>query len=501
MIEENNITTNLNPVNYIITNKSNIEKKKISDEKTQDIKDLQFLYQITNQNFPTSQFKKDLNAFFENGQNFFGLMSQTSNLGGNIYKISSSDNLLYKSKVISFNNNLNSFHNKLNFIRENNKKANEIIKFINNLKKESDLFLDKDFDIKENDSFFDVDKIILHHRFIKNFEDLINIKDKNFKIYYKDNKLMCGSDFYEYYTKKYSLIFSLRIQTNSFQIDYSNDRFDSRLIMKQTTKEMEMIFLFYLKYILYKFLKEEIDALRKYVNTTKATSFEYKGLSFIWKKTPKKYIIKCNYFDNLEITFTISKILKSDKELKNINSRKDDQIFEYFKIFCRNISREVKYSKKIANFISTAKKSQNLTFENIVKSSIFIKSLSKLGLLVLKTELNKIITKETKESNYICSEYFSPNHYFAKYQLIVEFLDKGIKIFYFIHLYFDLNLNLTINVKEPYLNHIYVFDSSQLYSLEKGKINFNNLFPMLKNVLPLLEGHNYKDISIKILSL
>ena len=68
-----------------------------------------------------------------------------------------------------------------------------------------------------------------------------------------------------------------------------------------------------------KLLKEEIDALRKYVNTTKATSFEYKGLSFIWKKTPKKYIIKCNYFDNLEITFTISKILKFSIESPEAN--------------------------------------------------------------------------------------------------------------------------------------------------------------------------------------
>ena len=358
MIEEKNITTNLNSFNYIITNKSSIEKKTMTDEETQDIKDLHFLYQITSPNFPTSQFKKDLNAYLEKGQNIISLMSQISNLGGNINKNSSSENLLYKSKVISFNNNLNSFHNKLNFIRENHKKAKEIIKFINNLKKEYDLFLDKDFDIQENDSILDIDKIILHHRFIKNFEDLINIKEKNFKIYYKDNKLMCGSDFYEYFNKKYSLIFSLGIKTNSFQIDYSNDRFESRLMISKSSKEMDMILLFYLKYLLYKFLKEEIDALRKYVNITKTTSFEYKGLSFIWKKTPKKYNIKCNYFDNLEINFSITKIVKSDKEPKNSNlllnninymnkinmnnSRKDDQIFDYFKIFCRNISREVK---------------------------------------------------------------------------------------------------------------------------------------------------------------
>ena len=53
------------------------------------------------------------------------------------------------------------------------------------------------------------------------------------------------------------------------------------------------------KYLLYKFMKEEIEALRKYYSNSKVTSFEYKGLTFTWKKLPRKLSIKCLYFDNL----------------------------------------------------------------------------------------------------------------------------------------------------------------------------------------------------------
>ena len=142
-----------------------------------------------------------------------------------------------------------------------------------------------------------------------------------------------------------------------------------------------------------------------------------------------------------------------------------------------------------------------MTLENIIKSSIFIKNISKLGLLLLKYELNKIIIKESNALNIINSEYFNISYYFAKYQLYFDFFDKGNKINYSIVLYFDKNLNLTINVKEPYLNHIYSLDKTRRYSINKGKINLNYLFTILKSIVPLLDIHNYKDVSIKIISI
>jgi len=504
MIEEN--TNNFSDLEgYIITNKSTIEKKPILTEELEDQKDLQFLYQINRQNFPISQLKKDLNSFLENGQKIINdYMPSILGLGEKIKKNITSENLFYKSKLNSFNSNLALFHNKMNFILEKNKKFNEIYDFIKK-ELEYDFLLDPEFDIKENDIINDIDKIILNHRFLKNFEDLINIKDKNFKINNVENKYKITSDFYEYYKSKYFLLFKLNIKMNNNKIDFQNNYFDARLKIYNENDENELI-VFYIKYLLYKFMKEEMNALKKYFFKSKVVSFEYKGLTFSWKKKPGELNIKCIYFDNLEINFSITKYNRENKDNISINTintinRNNGQIYQYFCIFCKNISSEVKYLKTITNFISNVKKSQNLTLENIIKSSIFIKNISKLGLLLLKYELNKIIIKESNALNIINSEYFNISYYFAKYQLYFDFFDKGNKINYSIVLYFDKNLNLTINVKEPYLNHIYSLDKTRRYSINKGKINLNYLFTILKSIVPLLDIHNYKDVSIKIISI
>ena len=303
MIEEN--TNNFSDLEgYIITNKSTIEKKPILTEELEDQKDLQFLYQINRQNFPISQLKKDLNSFLENGQKIINdYMPSILGLGEKIKKNITSENLFYKSKLNSFNSNLALFHNKMNFILEKNKKFNEIYDFIKK-ELEYDFLLDPEFDIKENDIIIDMDKIILNHRFLKNFEDLINIKDKNFKINNVENKYKITSDFYEYYKSKYSLLFKLNIKMNNNKIDFQNNYFDARLKIYNENDENELI-VFYIKYLLYKFMKEEMNALKKYFFKSKVVSFEYKGLTFSWKKKPGELNIKWIYFDNLEINFSI----------------------------------------------------------------------------------------------------------------------------------------------------------------------------------------------------
>lgn len=506
MIEESTIIQGSEPDGFIITNKSTIEKKSTSTEEAQDIKDLHFLYQMTNQNFPAPKIKKDLNAFIENAQstiNYFS--SQFSGLGERINTSFVSDNLLYKNKVASFNRGLKLFHNKMNFIKENNRKTNDIIKFVNILISEYDLYLENDFDMNINDNILDIDQISLQHKFFKNFENLINIKEKNFKINYVQNQLNFGSNIFDYFNT-YSLIFSLVIITNNTKLEYSNDKFEEIFLndenlAKYKSENLKVKLMFCVKYLLYKFMKEEIEALRKYYTNSKVTSFEYKGLTFTWKKVPRKLSIKCSYFDNLEIHFSIYKTPKKAKEKKNINSREIPQILEFFKIFCQNIAHDVKYIKVINNFKKNVKKAQNVTIDNLMKSSILIKNLAKFGGSSLRYELNKLLNKESNELDIICIDFLTLNHYFAKYQLSFDFLDRGNKSSYIITLYFDHNLNLTINIKEPHLNHIYIFDSSYRYSVEKGRINFNMLFPMLKNLVPLLSSHNYKDISMKIVSI
>ena len=117
MMEESNIFQNPEPDNFIITNKSCIEKKKTLTEEEQDQKDLHILHQISNQNFPLSKIRKDLNAFVENTQTtikFFA--SPILNLQEKIDINNVTNNSLYKNKVASFNRSLNSFKDKMNLI-------------------------------------------------------------------------------------------------------------------------------------------------------------------------------------------------------------------------------------------------------------------------------------------------------------------------------------------------------------------------------------------------
>lgn len=507
-MEESNIYQGPESDNFIITNKSCIEKKKTPTEEEQDQKDLHILHQITNQNFPVSKVRKDLNAFVENTQTTIKLfVSPIFNLAEKVDINNVTNNSLYKNKVESFNRSLNSFRNKMNLIRDNNRKTNDIIKYLRRLRDEYDLILDEEFDMNTNDTFLDIDNINLQYKLVKNFENIINMKNKNFKIYTNQNKISIGSNFYEYYSR-YSLLFSLEIKLGNYRLEYTNDKFDEffcqgEILSKKendTDTTKKTIFLFYLKYLLYKFIKEEVNAVKKYINNSKTLSFEYKGLTFTWKRVPRKISFKCTYFDNLEIQFSISKMDKKIKERKNINSKQITQIMEYFKMFCQNITHDVKNEKTIINYIKNIKRAQNLSLDNLVKSTIFIKNIAKFALSTLKYELNRIVYKESNELDIICFDVLSYNHYFAKYQLYFDCLDKGNKINYTIYLYFDMNLNLTISIKEPYLNHIYIMDSSTKYTVEKGKINFNVLFTIIKNLVPIIDNHN-KDISIKIMSI
>ena len=217
MIEEN---YNPDSNGYIITNKSCIEAKPALTEEAKDEKDLQFLYQIISPHFPLSKLKKDLNAFLENGQSIINLyMSSIILLSKRIENNNISQSNLYKNKMISFKNNLDSFHKKLNFIKEKNKKISEVLEFIKKLF-HYDFFLDKDFDIKI---------------FIK---EKININGKNFKICHEKNKYKITSDFYEYYNNKYSLVFYLGVKTNRIKIDFSNE-FDFLLFINDSDRNFK----------------------------------------------------------------------------------------------------------------------------------------------------------------------------------------------------------------------------------------------------------------------
>ena len=105
-----------------------------------------------------------------------------------------------------------------------------------------------------------------------------------------------------------------------------------------------------------------------------------------------------------------------------------------------------------------------------------------------------------KELNIINTDFLDSTNCFAKYQLFFKFIQNGNEFSYTIYLIFDTKLNLRINVKEPYLNHIYIYDRAMNTSIEKGKINFKEIMSILKNIIPILGVNNKNGTYLKIIS-
>ena len=186
----------------LITNKSLIEKKPIPSEEDELKKDIHLLCQIIGQNFKISNLKKNIGIFLELTDYIFNDIKSISVTGKNVKnmqynsKIKINNESLFNNKVKCFNNNLHLFNIKINFIKEKNNDINKLYGYLQIVKKYG-FCLDDKFDINENDMILDLNKFIIQHKWVKNFEELINIRDKNFKIdNTENNNYKLNSDFY-----------------------------------------------------------------------------------------------------------------------------------------------------------------------------------------------------------------------------------------------------------------------------------------------------------------
>lgn len=516
---------------FVLTNKSYIEKQTPSTEEEQEKKDLNFLYQLTGQNLKLSSLKKDVGIFLELTDYIFNDIKAVSEAGKGIKNYQNDNSSkqkvnfesLYNNKVKCFNNKIELFNKKFSFIKEKNQNFKEVIKYLTSIKKYG-FFLDEKFDIKVNDTILDLDKFIIHHKWVKNFEELINIKNKNFSLFYCGNgQYNLKSNFYEYYNNKYNLDFSLEIRANYMKIYlkiFLSKEYFEKSIQEYNLLEfkdnnnmppfkLELI-QFYLKYLIYKFFKEEVNALRKLKkNESKETAFENNGFNFVVNRYPDKISMKCYYFDILEIIFSISKYEKnnfnkakniksyyliethpnSGQEIKEISDKTSNNyilvhnVMKFAEICLRNFLFNIKMSSNINNFLADVKKNNNLTLDNIIKNSIFIKNITTLGLILLKNQLKIDIKRITDKKIISASMLNFHESGMDKFTLIKEFFEKGNKLYYYIELNFDNNLNLTIDVKEPYRNLIYNLDQGKYISIEKGRINFNYLIEILNRIV------------------
>lgn len=520
--------------NISLTNKAFIEKQALPTEEEEEKKDIKLLYQLTGQNFKLSNLKRDIGIFLELTDYIFNDIKSISDTGKNVKNLQYNSKLkinnesLYNNKVKSFNNNLELFKKKFQLIKEKANRSKNLFQYIKGIKRYGFL-LDENFDIYENDMILDLDKFIIYHKIIKNFEELIDIKNKHFKINISENgEYKLKSDFYDFYNNKYVLDFNLYININNFiLINFSNELIENYIRDKEhIERETKEMIIFYIKYFLYKFFKEEANSFRKlFKKEAKEAEFVNKGLNFNINKYINKIILKCYYFENVEIIFSISKIEKKQyisnpskfyylnsnnnnrneqqfKDLfffKNNNSNIAKRIYhnctKFIEIFFNNILFDIKASKKITNFIGYVKKSNNLILENIIKNSIFLKNVTTLGLILLRKEFNNYLLYN---NSHITSSYL--NIYetpIGKYKIYFELHERGMKLYYIMELIFDNDLKLSIIIKEPFKNFIFNLDQGQVTYVEKGRINIKYINDILCDIVANYLSYNKSKYNLR----
>jgi hypothetical protein len=133
------------------------------------------------------------------------------------------------------------------------------------------------------------------------------------------------------------------------------------------------------------------------------------------------------------------------------------------------------------------KKKNNLTIDNIVKNSIFVRNMCTMGLFLLKNEICSYILKN---GNFITTYYLNVLETpLGKFKILYDYYENGIKSYYVIELVFDNNLNLTLIIKEPYKNLVMNLDQAHLVYIEKGRINFFYLYEILHGIVKNLNNN------------
>ena len=537
---------NYNKNGFKISNKSCIEKQEIKSEEEIEKDELKYLYLLTGGENKLSNLKKDIGLFLMKSEEVFlgikslseyaiefGIKNRQMNLQYEKNKVKSETENLKKLKC--FEDNFCIFQKRISNLRSKAIDSKKIFDYIYSLKKDG-FILSKKTEIRENDEFIDPENIFVEYKLFRNFEDLFADDEcvKNYgsdleKFIFKlkkindEEKYELSSDFYEYYSKKYYLSFELKITFGNSQTALMitnkiiDEIFKENFPLFKDNPSLMNIMSFFIKYLVYKIVKEETTILRDILlKTLKTNSFDFKGLNFEIIKIPFTTIIKCNFLNNLFLRFTVSKYQnslitnrspnippnnmnsannKSNKYAVNnkntINSYQDLRKFHVTKFiicFVNNILNDIKNSSVATNFIGQVKKNKNVIIEDVAKNGTIIKNIYNLSLILLRYEINNsLIPRKFNSGDYkvLVSHLISKNNILGIIKMVIESKNysKANKSIYNVEVFFDENLNTILKIQEPYKNNIISNDKVQNFVYNKGKINFMYLFDMIKHYL------------------
>ena len=430
--------------------------------------------------------------------------------------------IIFLKKREYFKNSIMIYNKEIKELEENCLKTQEIFQKLLELKKFG-FYVEQNFKLNLNPNFDDLN-IVLQNKYILNFSEYFNINKHNFilsiqkpsenntiKNYpQEENDFILFSKFFDDFSKKYKIVFEfeLKVDNSSFiNFDYSvmDDIINSILQQKiklnlqkiKNNSKVEIYLQFYFKYLLYKFLKLEINEILKILKKEgKNNIFVFKQFTIILKQHGNQISIEAKYNNLMQLKIKCAKILiedfnnipkKSEKKLEEIEKEKDCHIGKLIRIFIDNLLYDIRIFNKTTSFHFLIR--NNPSISDLINLGLMVKNVTKISMIILRRLFSQQLKNKIEELRgfnvIIRTEFYSDTDSFLcelnfkkQYSIKSNQIDK-IQF----NILFNYEGEIEIEIKKPYLNQIFYLDKEKYVFQKFKRIDFNYFLCLIDNIL------------------
>ena len=428
----------------------------------------------------------------------------------------------YLKKVNNFSKCVALYKSKLTKEKEKCKQNKEIFDELSKLKAMGFYIDDNNFNLGNMETYLDADNIDinLHNKYILNFDKILNINKYCFVLhlskannsnssnisnsnskYTSSFNIELKNYFHKQFTKRYKIIFEFYYcqedkQQNKLEF-YEGDMEEiiNDIIKKKISylkiqneprysKSFEQYFLFYFKYLLYKFIKREANEIKRQGKNT----FIFKGFLFTLTKNGNEVIIEITYYNHCKILFRVKKadITKQDPRRNHkFDLIKKSHRFTLIKMFIHNLFYDISLHNVIKNFHNIITNTSK--FEILLNETVLVKNVVKIMKVFFRQFVFDTIERYIIESKRFhvtkCLQYKTILDYcqikyclnakktWVKHPLLefsVEFNNKG---------------NITVTIKDQFDSKAYKYEKNHLVSKQYERLDVNCLLSILDHYI------------------
>ena len=371
------------------------------------------------------------------------------------------------------------------------------------------------------DTYLDSDNIdvVLHNKYILNFDKLLNVNKYCFVLHLsKTNDSRNGHSnssnkyassfnfelknyFHQQFTKRYKITFEFYYcqedrQQNKLEFyECDMEEIIDEIIKKKIaylntpngprcSQTFEQYFLFYFKYLLYKFIKREANEIRRQGKNT----FIFKGFLFTLTKNGNEVIIEITYYNHCKILFRVKKADVSKQDTRR--NHKFEQIkkshrFTLIKLFINNLFYDISLYSVIKNFHNIITNTSK--FEVLLSETVLVKNVVK----IMKVLFRQFVF-DTIERYLIDSKLFHVTKC-LQYKTILDYCQikycLNAKKTWVKHpsLEFSVEFNnkgyITVTVKDQFDNKAFKYEKNHLVSKQYERLDVNCLLSILDHYI------------------